>query len=395
MPGPRPRPGRVEKGVVVHFEAKSETVVDAAADLIKRLGEIVGVAGNTQIAVATRKRSVSPTRSFMFRDASTSRLRKYCDSGEPFYTGALGDDRLDVHAAPMESGAWTLSVTAASAHTPDTPLHSLDRITECCASLGNGLRFVSGGADVGPRFDPQEQVVFPLNRGGSKWREILERNVACGYYWLTLLGEETVGQLGPPPDELPVARTGDITYVRLAESPEQDSRIRELIPSLRAWMQPVLAGWMVGLDPGFEARLYEGPVVPTAVAYVLSSVAEGRTDHAMVATEVELAFNHSGWASGCDRILVELAPTSTDLAKQALEGLVGTVSAVERGRSEGWFEHEPFGDLTVRDFTVEAQAPQGTLQLLLYALHYYLDAHTTFTKAGPIPMARLVKFSMT
>jgi hypothetical protein len=384
----RPQRGRFERGVVVQFEVSADRVVEAGAELIEQLGNIVGVPGDTTITVATLDKASSPSRSFLLRDVTVSRFARLCDEGDPFWSGSLGSDRVEVAGAPMSSGMWSLTAIVAATHEPGESTRLLELI-DFCASPGNGMRLVSGGADVGPKVDSQEHAIFPYNRGEEKWPRLLERNAVCGYYWLTLLGERSLAQLPAPPEGLPVQRSGDITFVQLSDLPEGSAQIRSYIPALREWLLPVLPGWMVGNDPGFDARLYEGPIVPTEVAYRLAAVAEGRADSAWIDQQVATLGVSSDDLVGGRRLEFSITPVRPEDADAAAEGLLGTVAAVQRGLVEGWLDAEPFGELDLTEYSVEVEGSAESMRLLLYALHRLLDGHCRSTKDGLVPLAEL------
>lgn len=91
-------------------------------------------------------------------------------------------------------------------------------------------------------------------------------------------------------------------------------------------------------------------------------------------------------------LLKEFRPEWRELA---LDGLLGSVLALQRGLDEGWIDGEPFDEIHVDGLGVRAVGPPVTIQLLLFVVDALLGAFEQPTGGGPLPTVELVDIAAT
>lgn len=369
-----------ERGAVLQLVVDQAELYPVAVEVLTGLGSVLNVPVDTRIPVSTMSKNGSLSRSLLLEEVTEASFARLCDDGDPFFTGALGESRLDLYSSLLPNGRWALMAAVSTPHAIGEAV-DVDAFTGFLSTLNPKAEVVWGGVDVQHRFDVHEFCLFPLNRSDGKMVEIAESGLVGAYYWITILGERVLDKLTSRPAELALSTIGPVTMVRLSESPD-DTEVRDRILVLREWLHPAMSGWMVGYESFEDGRLFEGPVVPTCAARMITAFVEGRVglpDAAEMAEAISVDASILKKATG---VSIELGPVQPEDEALASDGILGTIAALDRGIIDGWIDEEPFSSLNFENGRVEASGPVRSLLLMLLVIQNLVNEFDKTSNRG-------------
>ena len=382
-------------GAVVHYVCDEQRVCGSIAEACRSLGvDAFSFPGSTEMLFATQTIPAADGWRSSIEDLSAAALSEFFDPNEGLFGRSVGEGRISIQSGTLRGSKsqWWVGISVASTNAEPG---NINRAASELVVFADSVSLLSGGVDLGEQFDPQEFSLFPNPRGDGHWGLQAERQQICGYYWKTFVGPSLRRRLGEVPSEIRslVKEHSGVAEICLSLDPLDDAEVRATIPQVRAWLGPVLSGWMVSPPSNTPSRLYEGPAVPISAINMISSLRDGRFD----LDETGLVREHLGLeppVSGQVELNVRFRPSSDEMETMAVEGIAGAVSAVVRGLEEGWIEANTFSNVEVDGLRLSTSGTADSTRILLLVLSAVAADFYVPSKNGPIGVVETVDVSV-